>query len=709
MTGPSENSLFATLSLYTRLYHKHITLEELINGLPTPSGEAEPRVHSAEILKDNFSRAADRAGLRSRLVERPLDQISPMTLPAILALKDGTGCILDTVSPDRKQYRILQPETADGMRWTAADTLRDLYSGYFYLLGQKHKRVENRQSLIDKRGHWLWDAIRLSLPLYRDIVLASLFTNLFTVATPLFAMNVYDRVVPTGAMDTLWVLVTGVVVTVVLDSILRAQRSYFVEVAAKKSDVIVSSRLFEKVMDLRMEDGPRDLGAFAANLREFDTIRNFLTATVLLVVVDLPFTVLFLGVIWYIAGPLMFVPAGLMLTLLVYSLAVRGPLKKAIIEVFEENARKNSLLIESIAGLKDIKLNNAAGLFQWRWENSVAELARKSVRSRLLGASLSTVTSILVQMDYILIVLIGVYMINAHELTIGGLISVSILASRAISPTGQVVGLLSNYEHAHEAYESLCGIMNRRVENPADVEMFHKDTLAAELEFRDVSLVYPESQKYAIHQVSFKIARGERVGLLGRNGSGKTSIQGIILGFYRPQLGAVTIDSLDLTRVSPALLRKHVACVPQDFSLFSGTLRENIRLKAPNAPDDAVMAAARLGNLEHLIRSHPAGLDMPIAERGANLSGGQRQGVAIARAFVLDAPLVMMDEPTSAMDGSAEVLVKENIKQKIKGKTFILTTHKNGLLDMVDRVLLMDMGRLIFDGPRDEFIKRYTQ
>lgn len=699
----SANSLFDTLSLFTRVYHRPVCAEELTEGLPTPPGETRPRI-GAGAREDHLTRAAERAGLKCVLVRRPLAELSPLVLPAILALSDGTGCILTSISPGRCE--LLFAETGEQVHAVEREELERSYAGFTYLLGPQLKRVEARRRLLESQGHWLWQALWLSAPIYRDIVIASLFTNLFTVATPLFAMNVYDRVVPNGAMETLWVLSTGVVVVVILDCILRAQRSYFVELAAKRSDLIVSSRLFEKVMDLRMEDGPRNTGAFAANLREFDTIRNFLTAAVLLVLVDLPFTALFLAVIWYIAGPLVLVPTTIMALLLIYGIAIRGPLQRAVAEVFEENARKNALLVEAIGGLRDIKLNNAGGQFQWRWESGIAELARTSLRSRLLSASLSTVTNVLVQLDYVLIVLYGVYLIDERLLTVGGLIASSILASRAISPAGQVVGLLSGYEHAREAFASLCNIMKRRVENPPGAETFHKEALAGELELRDVSLVYPGSQRLALSHVSFHVRPGEHVALLGRNGSGKTSIQGVILGFYRPQQGSVLIDGLDLTSLSPALLRRSIACVPQDYTLFAGTLRDNIRLKAPSASDEAVLAAARVGNLEALIRSHPAGLDMPIDERGANLSGGQRQGVAIARAFVEDAALVWLDEPTAAMDGAAEAVVKANLKRITAGKTLILTTHRNNLLDLVDRVLVMEQGRIVFDGPRDEFLGR---
>lgn len=708
MTSPETNSLFGTLALYTRLYHRPLSKEELTHGLPTAPGASSPAPFTAQFLNDNFEKAAARAGLRSKLVQKKLGAISPLTLPAILLLHDGSACILDEVAKDGKSFRVMLEEAGDAPRWIDSGKLADQYSGHAYLLAEVYRPAEREQALLARdKGHWLWSALRLSFPLYRDIVLASAVVNLFVILTPMFTMNVYDRVVPNNAIDTLWVLAIGILVVMVLDSVLRLMRTHFIEVAAKKSDIVISSRIFEKLMDLRMDEAPRNIGAFSNSLREFDTIRNFLTSTVVLVLVDLPFTVFFLIATWLLAGKLVFIPLSLIGVLLLYSALIKYPLKNAVASAYEDTARKNSLLVESIGGLADIKQMNAAGLFQWRWENLVGEVARKGIRARLLSMSNSTLTQFLVQVDSVLVIVYGVHLIQAQELTLGGLIAASILASRSITPMGQLVALMSNYEQAHEAYKSLGEIMRKPSEKPAGVEFLQKDSLEGEIEFRELSFTYPGSERVALRDVSFKIRKGEKVGILGKTGSGKSTVHKLLMGFYRPQKGLLLLDGLDITQLSPVLVRDSTACVPQEFTLFGGTLKDNIRLGSPTAPDDAVLEAVKTGGLQAYVEAHPRGLEAPVDQRGGNLSGGQRQGVIIARAFLEDHPIVLLDEPTSAMDGGTELIVMEALRKKVVGRTMIMTTHKNNFLDILDRVIVLDGGRVVFDGTRDDFVKKY--
>ena len=313
------------------------------------------------------------------------------------------------------------------------------------------------------------------------------------------------------------------------------------------------------------------------------------------------------------------------------------------------------------------------------------------------------------QLDTVLIVIYGVYLIRDQLMTMGALIGVVILSSRVIAPMGQVVALISNFEQTRIAFESLNSIMNRATEAPAGFEFIRRDSIDGALEFRDVTFTYPGSERPALENVSFTIKKGQRVALLGRTGSGKTTIQKILLGFYKPQKGSVRIDDLDASQLNPFFIRRNVMCVPQDFSLFSGTLRENVALKQPNIDDTTVIEAIKIGGLEQFMKASPRGLEMPIEERGANLSGGQRQGVAVARAFVCDSPVVLLDEPTSSMDATTEIMVIEMLKKRVAGRTLVLTTHKPMLLDLVERVIVLEGGRVAFDGDRAEFAKKFVR
>lgn len=703
------NRLYSTLAQYSRLYHKPITEEELIHGLPLDKSKTGPELFSCSNLIDNFSRAAKRAGLSTKLKQRKLNEISPLTLPAIIALKDGSGCILDKINDEKTKFSIISPDSGDVVKWIDKEKLEEAYSGFVFFVGKEfdyHERTKPALSI--GKGHWFWSTLKISKSIYWDVIKASLLVNIFVLAMPLFTRNVYNRVIPNNAIETLWALGIGVIVIIIIDTFLKFLRTYFVELAAKKSDIIIISKLYEKVLDLRMEEAPRNIGSFATNFKEFDSVRSFLASSVTLTLIDLPFTILFLVVIHYLAGPLVIVPLVMMTILLIYAFIIKGPLFRSIYESFEVASRKNSLLIEMLSGLKDIKFLNASGIFQWKWENTVANLADMGIRTKMLSSSLSTLTGMLIQLNSILIVIYGVYLITDHKLSMGGLIAVSILSGRTIAPIGQVVSLISNYEQTKVAYESIDAIMKKSCENSSGTEFIQKDHIDGKIEFKDVTFVYPGSEKPAVKNLSFKINKGEKVGIVGRTGSGKSTLQKLMLGLFKPQEGSIFIDELDISQISPVFLRKNVSYVPQDFNLITGSLRENITFKAPYANSEAIIRAAKTGGLENFISNHPRGFDARIEERGANLSGGQKQGVAIARAFIIDAPLVFLDEPTNSMDGSTETHIKLMLSQRMKGKTSVLVTHKNTMMDLIDRIMVMDEGKLVFDGSKNEFFSKFS-
>jgi len=709
MQNKSDTRLFSILALYAQLYHKPVTLEELIHGLPLSSESHGPELFSCSNLIDNFSRAAARIGLKTQLDQRDISDIPELTLPAIIVLKDGNGCILDKIDAVKNRVCIISGHHDDDTKWISRENLEKNYSGYVFFVTTDFDHHERAKPALDRlKGHWFWSTLKISKPIYWDVIKASLLVNLFVLAMPLFTRNVYNRVIPNNAIETLWALGIGVIIIIFIDTVLKFLRTYFVELAAKKSDIIILSRLYEKVLDLKMEDAPRNIGSFATNFREFDSIRNFLTSSVTLTLIDLPFTLLFLGVIYYLAGPLVIIPIIMMSILFLYAIIIKKPLFQTVFESFEVASRKNSLLIEMLSGLRDIKFLNASGIFQWKWENTVAQLAQLNIRTRILSASLSTITGMLVQLNSVLVVIYGVYLITDHKLTMGALIAVSILSSRTIAPIGQIVALLSNYEQTKVAYESINNIMEKESENSTGSEFIQKNVIDGKVELKDVTFSYPETEKPAIKNLSLIIEKGESVGIVGRTGSGKSTLLKLILGLYKPQSGSIFLDDLDISQISPVFLRKNVCYVPQDFTLIAGTLRENLTLKEPYAQSDAILAATRIGGLEPFVKQHPRGFDARIEERGANLSGGQKQGVAIARAFIRETPLVLLDEPTNSMDGSTEMHVKTMIKEQIADRTFLLVTHKNTVLDLVDRILVMEAGELVFDGNKEAFFKKFN-
>ena len=698
--------LLECLVIFTKLHNKPYSAEALTEGLPVSGGTSTIELFSTEGSKALFSRAAKRAGFTSSLVQKPLEDISPLVLPCILILKGRKACILEKFDEQNNKVKIISPEMNSGENWVDYDILNEQYIGYcFYLKKEFVSEDRTKTYLIDKeKSHWFWGTLRRSSDIYKDVIIASIVINLFVLASPLFTMNVYDRVVPNNATDTLWVLAIGIVVIYIIDMFLKLTRAYFLEIAGKKSDVIMSSLIFEKVLDLKMSSRPKSIGSFANNLKEFDSIRSFFTSSTIAALVDLPFTVIFLAVIYFIAGNIVFVPILISMIIIMYMLFVKDPLQKSIESTYEASAIKNGILIETLSGMETVKTMSGTGLAQWNWEEATGEIANRSVKTKILTNSINTVTAFLVQINTVIVVVMGVYMIKEMDLTMGGLIAAVILSSRAIAPMGQVVGLAASYEQTKTAYKTVEDIMQMPVERPEGKKFVRREIIKGDIEFQDVVFSYPDAQKGALNKVSFKIKAGEKVGIIGKNGSGKTTIEKMILGLYEPLEGSILIDGIDINQIDPVDLRKNIGYVPQDVLLFNGTVKENIVYKYPAIDDASILKAAKISGTDEFVNAHPLGFDMPVYERGDGISGGQRQSIAIARAFLLESPIMILDEPTNSLDNTTEAKIKKLLAQNIKTKTVILVTHKSSLLSLVDRLIVVDNGKVVLDGEKNKVL-----
>ena len=704
-----KDELLQCLVIFTKLHNNPYSADALTIGLPVKDGE-EIELFSLKSSKSLFSHAASRAGFASTLVRKDLDQISPLVLPCILMLRGKKACILQSFSEDKKMANIITPDLSTGTSTIETSKLKDEYLGYAYYLKREFVPEDTSSTKLIDAGndHWFWGTLKRSKKIYFDVVIASFIINLFVLASPLFTMNVYDRVVPNNAVETLWVLALGVSVVYGIDLFLKFVRSYFLEIAGKKSDIIMSSILFERVMDMKFSNKPKSVGSFASNLKEFDTVRNFFSSASLAAIVDLPFALIFLIVTYFIGSYLVLVPIVIMIAILCYTFFIKDPLQNAIKSTFEASAMKNGILIESLSSLETIKTLGASGHVQWNWEEATGEIANRSIKSKIITTSITTVTSFLVQLNTIAIIVLGVYMIQDTHLTMGGLIAAVMLSSRAIAPMGQVASLAANFEQTKTAYQSLSKIMQMPVERPEGKKFVRRNSFEGKIEFKNVSFTYPDTTKGSLDRINFVIQPGEKVGIIGRNGSGKTTLQKIILGLYAPTEGSVLIDGIDINQIDPADLRRNIGYVPQDVVLFKGTVRENIVQKAPYVDDMQIIKAAKVSGVDEYVNAHPLGFDMPVFERGDGISGGQRQSIAVARAFLLDSPIILLDEPTNSLDNTVESKLKANLKVNTVNKTMILVTHRTSMLDLVDRLIVMDNGKILLDGPRDEVLARLS-
>ncbi len=685
-----------------RLHGQTASRASLSAGLPL-SGATHGRL-SLELAE----RAAARAGMTARLQRSALDAIDAAALPAILILQGNEACVLlgwDGTG-DSAQARILLPETGQGAVTLARDDLAARYTG-ITLYVRPHFRFDARTPEVRATPgqHWFWGALLRQRFVYRDVLWAALLVNLFALALPMFTMNVYDRVVPNNAVETLWVLAVGMGLVLAADLFMRKLRSHFVDEASARIDVQLSATLMERVLGMRLEHRPESVGSFASNLRGFEQVRDFIASSTVTALVDLPFALLFIGVMAWIS-PWLAIPVVIAFGLiLAVGWLLQHRLHELALTTYKAGALRNATLVESLSAIETIKTLGAEGAIQAKWERTNAFLAATNVKMRALSSSAMYSTATLSQGVTVVLVLIGVYLIGQRELTMGALIAVSMLSSRALAPAGQIVGLLMQYQGARTALESLDQIMDKPVERPAGGNFVHRPALRGDIEFRNVKFAYPNREDSAIEGMSFKITAGERVALIGRVGSGKSTVQRLMMGLYQPSEGAVLLDGIDLRQLDPADVRRNVGYVSQDVTLFYATLRENITFGAPYADDSAVLAAAEVAGMADFVNRHPRGFDMPVGERGDSLSGGQRQTVGLARAVLHNAPILLLDEPTSAMDFSTESQITAKVSTFAQDKTVVLVTHRTSMLAMVTRVIVVDGGKIVADGPRDRIME----
>lgn len=671
--------------------------EALVAGLPMPEGRLSPLL---------FPRAAERAGFTARQQGMALEQISELLLPCVLLLSGGRACVLLTLEREQQEAEIVLPASGNGQQRVPLAQLAADYSGQVLFVKKQFRYDARSPKVLETReGHWFWSTLFISLPIYRDVLIASILINLFAIASPLFTMNVYDKIVPNLAFDSLWVLAVGVGIIFLFDFIMRQLRSYFIDIAGKKSDVLLSAKIFAKVMGIRMEARPASTGAFAKHLQEFESIREFFTSATVSALIDLPFAFFFLLIIWIFAGNLVLVPFVAIVVLALYSFYIQRPLRRSIEEGSRLASQKYANLVEGIAGLEAVKVFGAQGTFQFRWEQAVSHMANWGIETRKLTNRVSSLASLAQQMATVGLIVMGVYEISAGNLTMGGMIAAVMLSSRAIAPMIQLSVLSTRYNQAKSAMSILGKIMESPSEQEEEQQYIQHELLSGRIEFEHVTFHYPEMEQASLREVNLSIRPGEKVAIIGRVGAGKSTLEKLLLGLYRPQSGSVRVDGYDLAQIHPAVLRRNIGCVPQDITLFFGSVRDNITVGHPLVDDERVLRAARRGGVTQFTNQDPNGLARQVGEGGRLLSGGQRQAIALARALLMDPPLLILDEPTSNMDNRSESQIKHELAGLGPHTTLLLITHRTTMLDVVDRLVVMEQGSIVADGPREQVLQ----
>lgn len=693
IASAAQDQLLDCLEFATQLLGSGFSRLGAVAGLP---------LVDSRLTVELLPRAAARQGFQCQVRRVKITHIPPLSLPAILLLKSNRACVLISIQ-NGKSYEVYVPEHGKTETWNLG-FLKEHYTGRtaFITAAEAFDPMGARNSRA-----WFTKALSSGWTTWLQILLTAFLVNLLGLALPLFVMNVYDRVIPNMAFPTLWALSIGVFLALLMDSALRQFRAMLLDSTGRRVDLRVSADIFEHAMATSLGARKASSGVVASQIRDFDAVREFFTSASIIAITDLLFIGLSLWVLWLLAGKIALIPLLAVPLVIAVTLLLQIPLARFTQLTQKHASRRHSVLVESLVGIESIKAANAEGVVQRKWEDALAAAARANSSSRKWSSFALYFTSVVQQAVSILIIVWGVVLINRGELSIGALIAANLLSSRILSPLGNVAMTLARGQQAISALRGISGLMQLPRDGPADRSGSPK-VLSANVEFRKVTFNYPGQQRMALNNVSFKIEAGERVGIIGKVGSGKTTMGRLLAGLYTPSQGTVLVSDADTRSLDPAELRAGVGFVPQDPELFTGTLRDNIVMGLPGASQEALNAVIRTAGLMDLISAHPSGLQMEIGERGKGLSGGQRQAVAIARILLRDPKVLFLDEPSSALDTVSELaLVKELSKwAEVSGRTLIVCSHRSTMLNAADRLLVIHDGALTADGPKADILAR---
>lgn len=693
----SSDPLLDSLVLLTEHFGDPCSAEALTAGLPVTASHITPEL---------LPQAASRAGLSAKLVRKGLNELPAMLLPCILMLKDKQACVLQEINLEKNNAIITLPETG-GEEQLSIEDLESNFVGYLFLIKQQYRGDRNFDVHInDSKKHWLWQHVKDATPIYRDVIIASIMVNIFALVSPLFVMNIYDKVVPNLAFESLWVLAIGAGLAYIFDFILKQLRGYLIDVAGKKVDIEVSSKLFAKVVGVPLEKRATSIGGMAKQITEFDNVREFFSSATITALVDLPFALLFMFCIWLVAGDLALFPIVASVLIIGYTVITQPKLRAAIEESNKFSSLRHGHLIECLGALESIKANGAEGVVQNAWQQMIGHTSSWLLKSKIITNSVVNFASFLMQISVIGVVVLGVYRVSDNLISMGGIIAAVMLTGRAISPVAKLAGLMTRSNQTISALRQLDSLMDQEGEFENKAHLASRPKLSGSISAENISFSYPESDSASLKQMSINIKQGEKIAIVGRNGSGKTTLAKLLLGLYQPTAGSIRFDGLNHQQIHPSDLRRNIGYLPQDITLFHGTIRDNILFGTRQVTEYQLIRAVQLSGVDEFTDHETQGLDQQVGESGSTLSRGQRQSIALARA-ILNAPqILLLDEPTASLDSRAEKKFIESIKATASERTLVLITHKMELLSLVDRIIVLEKGKLVIDGPKEVVLKQ---
>lgn len=692
-----DDPLALALSWLTKFHGRERSAHSLVAGLPAHE----------RLGPDLAIRALQDAGFNAGLLQRRISAIHPMLMPVVLLLKTGDACVLVGRSESGDSYDVVMPGPRPQQLKATEAELATAYTGVALAATpvQKAKVApEDKALLADPSQHWLWGTVRRLLPYYRSALVAAMLSNVLMLTTGLCMSIVYDKVIPNQAFVTLWWLAIGAGLALAFDLMARQLRAYLIDTAGRKADVLVGMKLFRHALSVRMEQRPASAGAFAHQVGQIETVREFFASASLSALSDIPFILVFIGMCFIVGGPLGWVPALAVPVLLVISALIQGALRRSLSQQMRQQADLHGVLVEAVDGIEDLKAAGAEGRFLREYEDSSVAASDALLKSRRITA-LTTNLSMVAQQVITLIMLVwGVYLIDARVVTAGGLIGAVMFAGRALAPLSSVVMLATRYQGARAAMRNLDHLMEQPVDRESGRNYVTREDLTGRLALKELAFSYPaqdgEPAPAVIRQVNLSFEPGERVAILGRIGSGKSTLLRLLAGLYQPTEGMVEADGMDLRQIDPMDFRARVGFLSQNPRLFKGTLRDNVLLERSAADPARLGEVSKVTGLDKVVANHPKGWGLPVGESGQLLSGGQRQLVALTRCLLTRPRVLLMDEPTSSMDAQSEVSFVRQLKEAIGNCTTIVVTHRPAVLELVERVIVIDAGRIVMDGPK---------
>lgn len=701
------DTLLESLLFLSKYHERPASKESLTVGLP---------IHKKIMTPSMFITAAKRIGLIVKPVKRAIEDVHNLALPAVMLLEENKACILLNINKEENKAEVIFPDISMGEVIISLEELESKFKttseGKKNLLiikpAYNFEKSVDRNIIVEEPKRWFWNTMKKNMGIYTMVMVSAIFINIFVIFLPLYIMNVYDRVLPNKAVDTLTVLVIGISLILIFDLILKVLRSHFLDQASQRADIRMSSLIFDQLLNIRLDAKPASTGLFVSRLQSFESVREFFTSATIAVLVDIPFIVLFIAVIFYIGGPLGYVSVVTIVLALLFSSLMRGPIKTAITNSTKEDQIKQTTLTEAVNGLEIIKGVRAQNRMKTHWDKSISQTSYYGNKSIQLSQIVTYVTGFLAQLSSIAIVATGVHLASLGEITMGGIIASMMLNSRVIAPVSQIVGMIIRIDRTLLSLNNINEIMNMPVERHHLQQYLSRPNLSGDIVFKDVSFTYKGRNFEVLKNINLTIKKGEKIGIIGKVGCGKSTLAKLLINLYEPNNGSILVDQTEIRQIDPVDLRRAIGYVPQEPFLFMGTVKDNITIGEPYATDEEILEASQIAGVHDILGKHEAGYDLMVGERGEGLSGGERQTVTLARAILSKPQILILDEPTNSLDELSEQKFKKRLEHIIEDKTLIVITHKASILSLVDRIIVIDDGKIVADDKKEKIISMFN-